>query len=295
METSRKGLITLNGFLSKWAYTTAMDPRTTLAYALYLGCAEEPPLDKLFAISRPRRAERRGGEGGGGRRGVLQCFLFAGEGVEVGGVLEGLIAQARPVHGMLSVPVSAAVGPVSVDGSSATLIIRAFGEDQAGVLLESPQRGEQLSACDVAAFVFDGKRPETFRAAVQQMVGVASASGDTMPCVFVGTNDAAMSQALLSEIGAACSSLAVKPPENFGGSSGGTGGGSGAELYQNIVRTAWQPDLAIPETPSLKVCGLVKGLGGGGVRAAGHQNVPDERCTVHGWCLAWVRPMHLQS
>lgn len=37
METSRKGLISLNGFLAKWAYTTVEDPRKTLAHALYLG------------------------------------------------------------------------------------------------------------------------------------------------------------------------------------------------------------------------------------------------------------------
>ena len=36
-ETSRKGLLCLPGYLAKWAYTTAVDPRRTLAYAYYLG------------------------------------------------------------------------------------------------------------------------------------------------------------------------------------------------------------------------------------------------------------------
>ncbi len=38
VETSRKGLLCLPGFLAKWAYTTAVEPRRTLAYAYYLGC-----------------------------------------------------------------------------------------------------------------------------------------------------------------------------------------------------------------------------------------------------------------
>ena len=37
MESSRKGHVTLNGFLASWAVTTAADPRRTLAYAYYLG------------------------------------------------------------------------------------------------------------------------------------------------------------------------------------------------------------------------------------------------------------------
>jgi hypothetical protein len=37
VECSRKGLLTLGGFLARWAVTTAADPRRTLAYAYYLG------------------------------------------------------------------------------------------------------------------------------------------------------------------------------------------------------------------------------------------------------------------
>lgn len=37
VESSRKGLLSLPGFLALWAATTAADPRRTLAYAYYLG------------------------------------------------------------------------------------------------------------------------------------------------------------------------------------------------------------------------------------------------------------------
>lgn len=47
-------------------------------------------------------------------------------------------------------------------------------------------------------------------------------------------------------IGEACSQLAVKPPASYSGPR------PGAQLYHAVVATAQQPELAIPETPSLK-------------------------------------------
>lgn len=54
-------------------------------------------------------------------------------------------------------------------------------------------------------------------------------------------------QALVEEIGEACSALAVKPPLSMSITKGS------AQLYQSLILTVAQPDLAIPETPSLKV------------------------------------------
>lgn len=50
------------------------------------------------------------------------------------------------------------------------------------------------------------------------------------------------------EIGEACSQLAVKPPASYGQRPP-------PQLYRAVVQTAQQPELAIPETPSLKVGG----------------------------------------
>lgn len=59
------------------------------------------------------------------------------------------------------------------------------------------------------------------------------------------------------EIGEACSQLAVKLPTCYTARPG-------AAVYQAIVSTAQQPELAIPETPSLKVGGRQRGVGGEG-------------------------------
>ena len=51
------GGLTRRGFLSLWAFTTAVDPRKTLEHCLLLGYRGDPAA--LFCISRPRRAERK--------------------------------------------------------------------------------------------------------------------------------------------------------------------------------------------------------------------------------------------
>eukprot|EP00951_Prasinocladus_malaysianus_P036277 scaffold380695_cov21-Prasinocladus_malaysianus.AAC.1 len=44
VETARSGALTCGGFLSKWAYTTVKEPRTTLSHLLYLGYNGDPSL-----------------------------------------------------------------------------------------------------------------------------------------------------------------------------------------------------------------------------------------------------------
>jgi hypothetical protein len=56
-EGRDEGALTLQGFLSKWAYTTSVDPVHTLAYVRYLGY--EGSAAGFFSISRPRRQERK--------------------------------------------------------------------------------------------------------------------------------------------------------------------------------------------------------------------------------------------
>ena len=206
---------------------------------------EQAPADRLFAVSRPRRAERRGDAP---RRSVLRAFVFAAPEVDAGPLLEGLVAQARPAHGQPQGPVTAAaaaVTPSDPEAAPTTLLLRAYAEPAAEALLGAPDARERLAAADVAAFVFDGRRPESFRAAVALMVAVASASGDSLPCLLVAAHDQDMSPALAADVGEACSALAVRPPAALSPKPG-------PQLYQALVAAAAAPELAIPETPSLR-------------------------------------------
>lgn len=243
VETSRKGHLTMNGFLSKWAYTTMTDPQRTLAYAIYLGYPERGSPERLFQISKPRKVERRTD---GIYRSVLQAYVFVSEGVDALPMMEGLIAQSRPAHGLPTGPVTAAVAPVPLaNGSTVTLVLKTFTKQQEQVLLEfsAARMEETLASCDVAVFLFDGSQPTSFESAVESMIALASASRDTLPCIFVSSNDESTPTEVVETIGSACSALSVKMP---------TALGNGTAAYRMIVETALQAELAIPETPTLK-------------------------------------------
>lgn len=47
----------MEGFLAKWAYTTLVDPLTTLAYMYYLGY--EGPPNRVLVTSKARRLDRK--------------------------------------------------------------------------------------------------------------------------------------------------------------------------------------------------------------------------------------------
>lgn len=71
-EGKEEASLTLQGFLAKWAFTTATDPARVLAYARYLGF--EGPAAPLFSISKPRRQERKAEQL---QRSVVQVVLSA--------------------------------------------------------------------------------------------------------------------------------------------------------------------------------------------------------------------------
>lgn len=263
VETTKRGSMTLGGFLAKWAYTTAVEPEVVLAYALYLGLEDAAQAAPLFAHARPRRLDRRQDVA---KRGLLRAFLFAAEGLDAVPLLEGLISQARAAHSLPSVPITAAVAavqlperaaareepeaaaaPAPASPSSAMLLLRPLAEEQGSVLLGSPNARAELAVADVAAFAFDARSRESFAAAVQRMLAVASAAGDNLPCLLVATQDAGMDPDLATEIGETCSRLGIAPPLTFAGLSF-----PGRSLYQTLVAAAAGAELAIPDTPSLQ-------------------------------------------
>jgi len=343
VETNRRGMLTLNGFLSKWIYTTtaAADPRKTLEYVYYLGWSDKMvPPTKLFHEVKSKKVERRGGGGGGSgsgagnegvllQRSVVRAYLFSasssssskgnsgsgghsnkglpavvGNGiaatdrgvapsasVDLSVVLEGLIAQSRAganSGGSSSsnsiAQASVAVSPVTLsNGNTVTLVLKSFSAEQEQALLAGPSAAapppppppaaaaaakaakNALAACDVACFLFDARDPSSFKSSVNSMVAIATASGNTLPCLFLAQHDAEASPELIQEMGAACSTLSVKLPTPVPSSSSSSSvsasssattnsnANAAGEPYRTIIQTALQqPELSIPETPSLK-------------------------------------------
>ena len=56
-------------------------------------------------------------------------------------------------------------------------------------MLASCNCAEQLLGYDVAGFLFDCSRPQSFREARLLLEHVATASGNSMPCLLVATKD----------------------------------------------------------------------------------------------------------
>lgn len=292
VETTKKGLITLQGYLAMWSYTATLDPQAALAGALYLGLPEDAPLDRLLTVSKPRRSERRALDGP--RRSILQCLVFSAPGVDASVVMDGLIAQARPTHGgrfgnpaiavaSVPLPMSSSSTPPREDSASAasdpeitprspngdvsassstkgrpghvTLIMRSVSPEQATAFVEQTNRQEDLQRYDVAVFAFDAAKPVTFSTAVEQMLEVATASGDVLPCVLLSLNNKNMAPSMEVDIAVAVTIFGLMNPVEFPDSlSTPEGAAELSRVYQRIVASARDPEgtLSIPETPSLK-------------------------------------------
>jgi hypothetical protein len=287
VETTRKGLLTLQGFLAMWSYVAAKDPEAALAGAMYLGFPEEAPIEQLLVVSKQRKVERRLSVSG--RRATFQCLAFTATSVaNSSAILEGLISQARHTHGAIPANASAAAAAVGLpeivvdmddnrvgnrsegQGSagkaanqnqsthSVTLLVRNIVyEDAVRTLINDARFGqEELIRADVAAFVFDGTKEESFHSAIELLVATATSAGDTVPCVLVCLNEHQMSQELKAEVAGTCASLNLSLPLRYppGGVTlvGDEVEGAMQRVYQTIIAAALDPENFIPETPSLR-------------------------------------------
>ncbi|EIE18377.1 hypothetical protein COCSUDRAFT_38657 [Coccomyxa subellipsoidea C-169] len=202
------------GFLSRWAFTTAVDPRATLEHCLLLGHRGDPA--PLFCISRPRRAERKSDAPG---RTVFQGFAPRAGGVE----------------------------------PAATLIMREVGEGAAEDVLSrtgNAPGAPDLAEADAALFIFDCSNLNSLRTAMQLLHRTAAAAGDALPCVLLAAkDDLGMSPEVEAACAEACAELAMPMPLAMSLS-----GGDAARIPQQLLSILRSPDGAIPLTPSLKVC-----------------------------------------
>ncbi|CAL8465634.1 g5170 [Coccomyxa elongata] len=266
--------LTRPGFLSKWAFTTAIDPRAMLEYFLLLGYRGDPAL--LFCISRPRRAERKSDAPS---RKVFQVLVMGTEDA-------GKSSLLRAVLGQRHAPARAAAGPASgsgrgrgrpalsqaaqrpcnltavvqtgaasgdregVDEPEATLILREMDDAAAEALLATPAAPgpRALAAADAALFVFDSTDLGSLRAAMQLLHRTAAAAADALPCVLLAAkDDLGMSPEVERACAEACAALSMPMPMTVS-----LAGGDAARVPSQLLSVLRNPEAAIPLTPSLK-------------------------------------------
>eukprot|EP01024_Parvocaulis_polyphysoides_P008309 TRINITY_DN12467_c0_g1_i4.p1 TRINITY_DN12467_c0_g1~~TRINITY_DN12467_c0_g1_i4.p1 ORF type:complete len:559 (+),score=103.71 TRINITY_DN12467_c0_g1_i4:79-1755(+) len=266
--TSERGFIMRDGFLSKWAYLTLVEPRTALASLLYLGYKDDSQMmeqivgsgaaDQLLRVL-PRRNKPENQRSSWGmdkkkkidgqpQRSVFQCYLFGVKGSGKAALLEGLLGLEDGKR--LQSGSMVAVGCMEYEGDKFLALKRITDEEQIRELdVNHAKQSNFLKRCDVAAFVFDSSSSESFNRAHELMLQAAEASGHTVPCVFIATkDDLGMSQELIVQIKETCASLSL--PEPVSASVKTTNGADSA--FRRILQAAILPESYRPLTPSLK-------------------------------------------
>jgi len=251
LERTRKGLLTRNGFMAWWHYLSSISPRETLASAMYLGTDNSSLLHHFLEQVKSPASSR-----------LIKCMVYSPEDTNVRPFMEGLISQSRKAYAQPdNAKILASVAPVKCPenngGDSAAydsriMIMRIISLSQIPTIVAASDRGAQLGQCDVAVFAFDWEEPEHFSSVIQGLLSVASASGDSLPCLLMGINPKCASPTFAAEVQMACDNLNIQEPLSY---SWDVERADGTEIDDNIygliIEAAKYPDLHIPETPSL--------------------------------------------
>ncbi|CAM6008327.1 unnamed protein product [Sphagnum balticum] len=244
VETNVVGGITLNGFLSQWAFMTRVQPQKSLAHLIYIGYPGDPA--SAFRITRQRRQDRNRQRS---QRAVLQCFVFGPTNVGKSALLNALIG--RPYNEAYEHTKGDHYTTNIVDqigGSKKTLIMREINEESVTSLLG---RRDALADCDVAAFVYDSSDATSWKCAVDLLLDVAAHGercGFEVPCLVVAAkDDLEPDPTCIKSSTRVCTDMGVEAPISVSMKLGDIG-----NLFRRIVDAAQRPHLSIPETEAGK-------------------------------------------
>lgn len=279
VQSSPDGL-TEEGWMAKWAFTTAADPRAALEWLMYLGYDKEA--SAAFTVSRPRRLERKAAAasptgGSAPSRSVLKGLVFGGSGAGKTTLLARLVglpgdfpaASVQPgiCDAAGHIAVNSKGGPADIrlyedlsrpeaarGDKQAVLLLREISESSAAKLLRSSAAADvALAEADVAVFIFDCTSLTSWRTAHRLMLAVAQAAGDVLPCVLVAAkDDLGISNDVSQQCSTAVAELKLPAPLPLEPSDD-TSDGSHVALWSRLIAAAQHDTGAhIPHTPSLK-------------------------------------------
>ena len=217
-ERTKKGLITKDGFVCFWNYLAVNSPQDVVAGAMYSGISKEE--DAILMLENKSLGS------------LIQCKLFCMDKVKHSQIITGLVRKNNNEGGVIG-----SVGTVSFqNGDSISSHILS--------LIFEARKDSDILDMDVAAFVFDWSEPSDFASVVENMVSVASTSGDIMPCVLLGLNKHRATDTFVAEVQMICDTLSISEPVDFDSEDPNA-------AYIAIVKAALSSDGFIPETPSL--------------------------------------------
>ncbi|KAI8522884.1 hypothetical protein RHMOL_Rhmol13G0031700 [Rhododendron molle] len=236
-ERTLLGGISLNSFLSLWAFMTLRDPARSLANLIYIGYNCDPA--SALRVTSRRLADRKKQQTD---RNVFQCFVFGPKNAGKSALLKSFLG--RPFSDSYTSTTEDHYAVNDVDqlvGTKKTLILREIPEDGVKKLLSNK---ESLAACDVAVFVYDSSDEYSLKRTSELLLEVArqgEESGFGVPSLLIAAKDdlnsypmAIKDSAKDVRIGAPIH-LSVKERDLN-------------SIFIRIVNAATRPHLSVPET-----------------------------------------------
>uniref|UniRef100_A0A0D9W0J8 Mitochondrial Rho GTPase n=1 Tax=Leersia perrieri TaxID=77586 RepID=A0A0D9W0J8_9ORYZ len=238
-ERNVLGGLSLEGFLSKWALMTLLDPANSFANLIYVGYSGD--FGSAFTTTRKRRVDRKKQQT---QRNVFQCYVFGPRGAGKTGLLQSFLGrQSADAHGERF-----AANTVDLSGSRKTLILREIPEEDVRSLLTDR---ESLAPCDVAVFVYDSCDEFSWQRARDLLVEVATHGENTgyeVPCLIVAAkDDLDQSPLALQESTRVSQDMGIETPIPISVRLRDLN-----NIFCRIVEAAQQPHLSIPETEAGK-------------------------------------------
>ncbi|KAL8193915.1 hypothetical protein R6Q57_026157 [Mikania cordata] len=243
-EKNALGGLSLDGFLSEWAFMTVLDPVLSVENLIYIGYAGDP--SSALRVTRKRRVDRKKQNSD---RNVFQCFVFGPKEAGKSSLLHSFVGRQFSEVYTPTTEERYTVNTVDQpDGTKKTLILREIPEDAIEKLVIHK---EALAACDVAVFVHDSSNASSWLRATELLVQVAShgeSTGYEVPCLIVAAkDDLEPYPTAIQDSTRVSQDMGIEAPIPIS-----TKLGDFNNVFRRIVRAAEHPHLSIPETEAGK-------------------------------------------
>nr|AUS89406.1 MIRO GTPase 2-like protein [Sesuvium portulacastrum] len=238
--TTALGGITIDGFLSKWALMTLLEPAKSVEYLKYLMYGGDA--SSAIRLTRKRRTDRKKRQS---ERNVYQCFVFGPKKAGKSALLDASLG--RPFTDTYSGNTDERYAVNIVDGPSGSrkyLILREIPEEKVKKLLSDK---ESLAACDIAIFVYDSSDELSWKKTAELLMEVAGHGEDTgyeVPSLIVAAKDDLDPYPMaIHDSTRVSQDMGTEAPIPISAKLGDFN-----NIFRRIVSSAENPHLSIPET-----------------------------------------------
>lgn len=235
----KKGYMTLDAFLARWAILALESPESVMLTLMYLGF-NEPPLSAL-KVTKPRKRDRYNRTVS---RNVFNVLVVGDPEVSRSNVVRGLAGFCgtdKSSPGVIAARCIAA--DEAFGGGNRTLVMRDVPSGELSQLFGSRR---ELEACDVMCIVFNSASMDSFDHARSLYSAIQAKSNLVkFPTVFVacrGKAGVADLPAVVNAAGEFCEKNSLAAPECVSPRDGDFG-----TLYEDLVGVALNPHVACPD------------------------------------------------